>query len=149
MKTILAAVDFSPVADDVIARATEAARAFGAGLYLVHVAAPDPDFVGYEAGPQTVRRSVAAELHDVHRRLQERSAELRAAGIDCTALLVQGSTPETVVREAERLHADLIVLGSRGHGAIRRALLGSVSEHVLHHANRPVLIVPAPPHAGG
>jgi len=48
------------------------------------------------------------------------------------------------VREADRLNADLIVLGSHGHGAIHRALLGSVSEHVLHHARRPLLILPAP-----
>lgn len=147
MKTILAALDFSPVAADVVARAAELARAFGATLWLVHVAAPDPDFVGYEPGPQTVRRSVAAELHDVHRHLQEQSAELRASGLECTGLLVQGSTPEMIVREAERLDADLIVLGSHGHSVIRRALLGSVSEHVLHHANRPLLILPAPPKA--
>ena len=61
----------------------------------------------------------------------------RARGIDCTALLIQGSTPETLVREAARLHADLIMLGSHGHGAIHRALLGSVSEGVLHHARLP------------
>jgi nucleotide-binding universal stress UspA family protein len=148
MRTVLAAVDFSPVTSEVLARAAELAKALGAALWLVHVAAPDPDFVGYEPGPQSVRRSVAAELHDVHRRLQEHSAGLRADGIECTALLVQGSTPETIVREAARLEADLIVLGSHGHGAIRRALLGSVSEHVLHHAGRPVLVLPAPRAAG-
>jgi nucleotide-binding universal stress UspA family protein len=91
-----------------------------------------------------VRETVAAELRDAHRHLQEQSAALRERGIDCTALLVPGATPETLVREAERLNADLIVLGSHGHGAIRRALLGSVSEHVLHHAHRPLLILPAP-----
>jgi nucleotide-binding universal stress UspA family protein len=133
------------VSDDVIEHAAALARAFGASLWLLHAAAPDPDFVGYEPGPDTVRHAVAAELRDVHRRLQERSARLREQGLDCTALLVQGSTPETIVREAERLAADLIVLGSRGHGFLRRALLGSVSEHVLHHANRPVLILPTPP----
>jgi nucleotide-binding universal stress UspA family protein len=145
MKTILAAVDFSPVSNDVIEHATALAAALHAALWLLHVAAPDPDFVGYDAGPDSVRRAVATELHDVHRRLQARSAELRERGIDCTALLLQGSTADTIVREAERLHADLIVLGSRGHGALRRALLGSVSEHVLHHANRPLIIVPTPP----
>lgn len=147
MKTILAAVDFSPVSESVIEQAAALAQAFGAALWLLHVAAPDPDFVGYEPGPQSVRRAVASELHDDHRRLQERSAALRVRGLDCTALLVQGSTPETIVREADRLNADLILLGSHGHGVIRRALLGSVSEHVLHHANRPLLIVPAPPAA--
>ena len=147
MKTILAAVDFSPVSDAVVEQAAALARAFGGTLWLLHVAAPEPDFVGYEPGPQSVRSSVAAELRDDHRRLQERSAALRADGLDCTALLVQGSTPETIVREAERLDSDLIVLGSHGHGALRRALLGSVSEHVLHHAGRPLLILPAPPAA--
>jgi nucleotide-binding universal stress UspA family protein len=144
MKNILAAVDFSPVSDPVVEQATALASAFGAALWLLHVAAPDPDFVGYEPGPQSVRRSVAAELHDTHRRLQEQSAVLRERGIDCTALLVQGSTPETIVREADRLGVDLIVLGSHGHGVLRRALIGSVSEHVLHHASRPMLIVPTP-----
>jgi nucleotide-binding universal stress UspA family protein len=142
MKTILAAIDFSAATDAVIAQAVELARAFGAALYLIHVAAPDPEFVGYEPGPDSVRQSVAAELRDVHRQVQERSAALRAGGIDCTGLLVQGSTPETLVSEAERLAADIIVLGSHGHGALHRALLGSVSEHVLHHAKRPLLILP-------
>lgn len=144
MKNILAAIDFSPVSDAVIEQATGLAEAFGAALWLLHVAAPDPDFVGYEPGPQSVRQSVAAGLHDEHRRLQERSAALRERGVDCTALLVQGSTPDTIVREADRLGVDVVVLGSHGHGVIHRALVGSVSEHVLHHANRPLLIVPAP-----
>jgi nucleotide-binding universal stress UspA family protein len=144
MKNILAAIDFSPVSDAVVEHATALARAFDGALWLLHVAAPEPDFVGYDSGPQSVRHSVAAALHDNHRRLQEQSAALRERGIDCTALLIQGSTPETIVREAERLGVDVVVLGSHGHGAIRRALLGSVSEHVLHHATRPLLIVPAP-----
>lgn len=147
MRTIVAAIDFSPVSDAVVEQASALARAFGGALWLLHVAAPDPDFVGYEPGPQTVRASVARELHEDHRRLQERSAALREHGLDCTALLVQGSTPETIVREAERLGADLVVLGSHGHGILRRALLGSVCEHVLHHVHRPLLIVPATPPA--
>src|SRR5262245_49982213 len=127
MKNILAAVDFSAISEAVIAHATALAQAFGGALWLLHVAAPEPDFVGYEPGPESVRQSVAAGLHEEHRRLQEQSEALRQRGLDCTALLVQGSTPETIVREAERLGADIIVLGSHGHGAIRRALLGSVS----------------------
>ncbi len=144
MRVILAAVDFSPVSDAVVAQAAALAAALRGSLYLVHVAAPDPDFIGYGAGPSSVRHSVASELRDTHRRLQDLSAGLRDGGLDCTALLVQGSTPETLIDEADRLDADLIVLGSHGHGILRRALLGSVSEHVLHHARRPLLIVPTP-----
>lgn len=144
MKNILVAVDFSPLTAAVVEQAAQLATAFGGALWLVHVADPDPDFVGYEAGPTTVRTQVATELRGEHRRLQDTAQALRDRGLAVTALQVQGSIAETIVSEATRLAAELIVLGSHGHGALRRALLGSVSEGVLHRATCPVLIVPAP-----
>jgi nucleotide-binding universal stress UspA family protein len=143
MKIILVPVDFSPVTADVVEQAARLAEAFSAALWLLHVAAPEPDFVGYETGPPNVREQVAHEMRDSHRRLQEHSSRLRARGIDATALQVQGPTTETILHEAERLKADMIVLGSHGHGAVHRALLGSVSEGVLHRAACPVLILPS------
>jgi nucleotide-binding universal stress UspA family protein len=143
MKTILVPIDFSSVTADVVEQAAQLAGAFSSAVWLLHVAAPDPEFVGYDSGPRDVRESVARELHDSHRLLQEHSTSLRARGINATALQVQGATVETIVHEAQRLHADLIVFGSHGHGAVHRALLGSVSEGVLHHAPCPLLIVPA------
>ncbi|MBW2274656.1 MAG: universal stress protein, partial [Deltaproteobacteria bacterium] len=47
-----------------------------------------------------------------------------------------------ILAEAKRLAADMIVMGSHGHGALYRALLGSVSEGVLHKATCPLTIVP-------
>jgi nucleotide-binding universal stress UspA family protein len=143
VQNILAAVDFSPVTPEVIRLASRLAEGFSARLWLIHVAAPDPDFVGYEPGPQTVRDSRAAELHDEHRGLQGEAEALRARGIDATALLVQGSTVEKIASEAERLEAELVVVGSHGHGAVRKLLVGSVSEGLLRQAGRPVLVVPA------
>jgi nucleotide-binding universal stress UspA family protein len=143
MKTLLVPVDFSPVTAAVIEQAARLAEAFSAALLLLYVAAPDPDFVGYETGPPNVREQVAHEMRDDHRRLQEQSSQLRARGIDATALQVQGATVETILHEAERLKADVIVLGSHGHGAVHRALLGSVSEGIVHRTNCPVLILPA------
>lgn len=49
---------------------------------------------------------------------------------------------EGIVRIAEELNADLIVMGTRGEGAIRRTITGSVSDYVLHHTTVPVLICP-------
>jgi nucleotide-binding universal stress UspA family protein len=144
MKIILAALDFSAVGTAVIEQAARLAEGFGAKLWLVHVAAPDPDFVGYDAGPPNVRDQVAHELRDAHRRVQDAANGLRARGLDAAALQVQGPTADTIVSEAERLGADVIILGSHGHGALHRALLGSVSEGVLRSAACPVLIVPAP-----
>ena len=143
MRNILVAVDFSPISEKLLDELTAIARAPGGRLWLVHVAAPDPDFAGYEAGPQEVRDNVAAGLRDEHRQLQARAERLREGGLEATALLVQGPTVNTILSEAEKLGADLIALGSHGRGFAARALLGSVSEGVLHRSTVPVLIVPA------
>jgi len=145
MKTIVVAIDFSSVTADVLERAAELGKGLSAAVWLVHVAAPDPDFVGYDAGPTTVRDQVAHEMRDTHRRVQDEADALRARGVNATALQVQGPTVETILHEAERLHADVIVLGSHGHSALHRALLGSISEGVLHRATCPILIVPSRP----
>ena len=71
MKTILALVDFSDVTEAVVKAAGELAGTFKAVLYLLHVAAPDPDFVGYEAGPQTVRDNAAKHFREEHRSLHD------------------------------------------------------------------------------
>jgi nucleotide-binding universal stress UspA family protein len=142
VKTILAAIDFSEVTEHVVGRSALLAEALGSRLWLVHVAAPDPDFAGYDAGPDVVRDQVAKHLREEHRALQTMAEELRGRGIDTTALLVQGATVATILQEATKLEADLIVVGSHGRGAISRALLGSTSEGVLHKAVVPVLIVP-------
>ena len=149
VQKILVAIDFSPVSEAVVAHAASLAKAFSAELTLIHVAAPDPDFVGYEAGPQTVRDSRAETLHTEHRELQATAELLRQHGIATHALLIQGPTVEKILEEALRINADTIVLGSRGHGALYRALLGSVSEGVLRAAPCPLVVVPAPrPEAG-
>lgn len=142
MKSIVAAVDFSELTDPVLERAGHLARIFGSELRVIHAAPPDPDFVGYEPGPQSERDQVAALLRDEHRRLQQRAEELRQQGCDARALLLQGPTVETILEEAARARADLIVLGSHGRGAVYRAVLGSVSEGVVRKARCPVLVVP-------
>jgi nucleotide-binding universal stress UspA family protein len=145
MKTILVPIDFSPVTAAVIEQAAALAQAFSSAVWLLHIAQPEPDFVGFDPGPQSVREQVAGEMRDTHRRLQEVSGELRERGINATAIQVQGATVETILHEAARLQADVIVLGSHGHGALHRALLGSVSEGVLHGATCPVLLLPSRP----
>lgn len=55
--------------------------------------------------------------------------------------MLTGETADMIVRDVEHLGSDLVVLGARGLGAVRRLLLGNVSESVLTHAARSVLIV--------
>jgi nucleotide-binding universal stress UspA family protein len=139
---IMVAVDFSDACAAVLAVAKNYARFLPAELWLIHVAPPDPEFVGYEPGPQYVRDRVAKEFHQEHQELQRHAAELRDAGVNATPLLVQGRTAEAILKEGERLGADLIIVGSHGHGAVYHMLVGSVTEGVLHRAKCPVLVVP-------
>jgi nucleotide-binding universal stress UspA family protein len=142
-RNVLAALDFSSAAQAVLRVAAELAVGLGAKLWLVHVAAPDPAFVGYEPGPREVRDDRAFELREEHRGLREWAGELQGRGLDVTPLLVQGPTVDTLLAEAARLHASYMVLASRGHGVLAKALLGSVSDAVVRRASCPVVIVPS------
>ncbi|MBW2288523.1 MAG: universal stress protein [Deltaproteobacteria bacterium] len=142
MQNIIVPIDFSPISEVVLDIAKILAQCFSARLWLIHVASPDPDFVGYDAGPQSVRDQLAEHLREEHQRLQATAAELREAGIETTALLIQGATADKILAEADHHAADLIVMGSHGHGAMHRALMGSVSERVLRKAACPVTIIP-------
>lgn len=139
---ILVSLDISESSDKVVAEATQLAKAMSAKLYLLHVAEPEPDFIGYGVGPQTVRDSVSEEFHKEHAHIQELAESLRLKGLDAKGLLVQGSTVETILKQADKLEAQMIVMGSHGRGAIYKMLVGSVSQGVLHGAKCPVLVVP-------
>lgn len=142
MPTILCAVDFSDDGKGVITTAAAEAKLRGAKLWLVHVAAPEPDFVGYEPGPDNERQFRAEELRAEHEMLHERVEQLKGEGVEAASLLIEGSTTEVLVEQAKELTADLIVIGSHRHGLWHRALWGSTESSVIEHANCPVLVVP-------
>ena len=141
---ILAAVDFSDFTEPVL-RALEqiAVAAPEARIWLLHVAEPDPSFVGYDAGPDVVRDQVAAEYRQEHRQLHACAERLRGSGIEVTPLVIQGAIADTILAEAERLDVQLIVIGSHGYGAIADLIAGGVCRAVLRKARCPVLVIPA------
>ena len=139
---VLAALDLARTTPDVLREARLWARRLSAELILIHVADPDPDFIGYGAGPESVRLAVAHKFTRAHQRLEALSVELRKEGLDATALLLQGATAETILREADRLSADVVLMGTRARGAVRELFVGSVSKEVLRRSTRPVLLIP-------
>jgi len=142
MQRILVGIDFSDFTPALVEQARRLAAGLAAEVFLVHVAEPEPDFVGYDVGPQTVRDSVAHHLRQGHRDLQALADRLRADGVATTALLVDGAAADTLLSEAHRLGVELLVLGTHGHGRLHRLLLGSVGESVLRRAPCAVLFVP-------
>jgi nucleotide-binding universal stress UspA family protein len=139
---ILVSVDFSTATEHLMRIARKIAGRSPVHIYLLHVADPEPDFMGYRAGPEVVRDQVAESYQYEHRHLQELADELRASGMQVTALTVQGAIVETVLEQADKLDATFIVAGSHGHGAVYDLLVGSISEGIVRKSKRPVLVVP-------
>jgi len=139
----LVPIDFSGISDRVISDARLLAGALNAKMWLLYVAEPEPDFVGFKAGPKAVRNQVARVYREEHKKIQSHATSLRETGIDTEALLVQGGIVDCIVEQAIRLEVSVIVMGSHGHTALERVVLGSVTEGVLKHAPCAVHIVPS------
>jgi nucleotide-binding universal stress UspA family protein len=144
MNRILIATDGSPSAREAIELGLELAHDEQAKVTFVHVLPPSQwELVGLYAAPGVVARlpNLAEEDPEAAKPLQEALALAEETGVPAKVELRAGYLAEEVVRTADTLDADLIVVGSRGLGAFKGALLGSVSSDVVRRAKRPVLIV--------
>ncbi|MCB2221529.1 MAG: universal stress protein [Bacteroidetes bacterium] len=139
---LFVAIDLSPITETIIKKVTEIALKTKATIWLVHVVQPDPDFVGYDVGPQTERDFIAKKYQKNHRELQQIAEGMKGKGLKVTPLLLQGPTVETVLSEADKMDADIIITGSHGHGMMYNIFIGSVSKEILNQSTRPVLIIP-------
>jgi nucleotide-binding universal stress UspA family protein len=143
MKTILIATDGSESAREAVEFGLELAAEQEAKPIFVHVA-PAVDLLptaGYGIGAAPSMPHAPSE--DDRAPLQEAAEIAAREGIDAKTELLAGHPASEIVAYADSIDADLIVVGSRGHGAVASALLGSVSRGVLHESRRPVLVVRA------
>lgn len=139
MKTIVIATDGSPSAREAVEFGLELAAEQGAKAVFVHVA-PAVDVL--PTGGFGMSSARPHELTEGDRGSLEEAGSLAAErGIEATTEMLRGDPVDEIVAHADSIDADLIVVGSRGHGTIASALLGSVSRGVLHEARRPVLVV--------
>jgi nucleotide-binding universal stress UspA family protein len=139
---LLVAVDLSEATQIIVDKVREITREYPARVWIVHNAEPPPDYVEFKVDPLTARKSLAKKFHKEHCQIQEIADRLREAGLDATALLVHGSTVETILKEASDLDVDMIVVGSHGRGAMHGLLVGSVSKAILQKSSYPVLVIP-------
>jgi nucleotide-binding universal stress UspA family protein len=142
MKNILVTIDFEDKAILLVEKAMEIAEKFNSKVWLVHIVAPDPDFVGYEIGPQYIRDSRAEELRKEHKMIQIFTQKLKEKGIEADGLLIQGATREMILQESEKLNIDLIIIGHHEHGLLYKIFAGSIAAQVIKHSKIPILTVP-------
>lgn len=136
LRTVVAAVDFSPASATAARHAAALAARAGAALHLVHA-----DVLFHASGD-----GVPQAVPSGHLRLRlERFAD-EVLGSDHTATVTverNVAVPEALLRYARSVGADLVVIGSHGYGRLTRMLLGSVAEVVVAASPCPVLTLPA------
>jgi nucleotide-binding universal stress UspA family protein len=133
---ILLTTDGSREAQLAATTAADLAKSTNSELHVVHVGEIRPTFLAQtEVEPAELEREAQRLLDEQVRRVEE------AGGTVKEAHLRLGRADEEIVDLAQSLGIGLIVMGSRGRGRIRRALMGSVSDSVVRHAHCPVTIV--------
>jgi nucleotide-binding universal stress UspA family protein len=139
-RNILVAVDGSADSDRALDHAIALTRDQHARLTILTIIPPVSPMVAFTAD---VAQCAAAIEHACQQVLRE-AADRVPGDVGLTTRMAEGVPDRKIIETALDSGADLIVIGSRGRGRLRGALLGSVSQAVLHHSPVPVLVAHAP-----
>ncbi|HET8679105.1 MAG TPA: universal stress protein [bacterium] len=138
-RRMLVATDLSEVSPWIYKLAMDMAHPTNADVIVAHIA----DYTQYIEKLREDRIGVADYLEGLRSTIRR---ELRSAGlpesVPVEVMMQQHTVPADIRALAARLNADLIIMGTHGRTGLRRALLGSVAEDVIRHAEIPVLVVP-------
>ena len=140
MKKILVAMDGSDPAFKAMGVAAELARGLKARLTLAYVRSVPLAFpaelpaTGFDAFEEEERRWAIKMLKNT----EVRATEL---GVTVDTIALSGSPAEELADYAASENYDLVVIGSRGRGAVARVLVGSVADRLVHICKRPVVVV--------
>lgn len=136
---ILLATDGSPHAELAAMTAVDLAESTGSRLHVVAVGRTF-DAAVYEVYAETAREDLRREAQKI---LDEQVRKIEAAGgnVAIAHLKMGERRDQAIVHLAEEIGAGLIVMGSRGFGGLKRALLGNVADSVVRHAHCPVMVV--------
>lgn len=127
----------------VIDAAVETARAFGAHLHVIHVLEPEPAYTAYGFTPDEFP-AMHLFQEEARKRATKRLEELASPISGVSVKLIEGSPLQGVLDYVQTAKADLVVLGTHGHGVVASFLLGSVAEGMVRKAVIPTMVVPVP-----
>ena len=144
---ILVAIDGSPDADEALKQAIDLAESEHARLTLFSslVMPPAAAYIGAGGG---IAATVAADAEAETGAILRAAVDLVPDHVSASTVLSRAPVRPALISQIRDGAHDLVVMGSRGRGALRSVLLGSVSHYVLHHSPAPVLIVHSNPDRG-
>jgi nucleotide-binding universal stress UspA family protein len=140
VKEFLVAIDGSEGSEAAIHEALDLAQEVGAHVTFAFVRKPPSALLGYPY----YERLLSTELAKARTTLEAAESKAVEIGVDTTSEILEGDPVDEILSFADNSRADLIVMGSRGRGALAGALLGSVSSGVVQHASIPVLVAKEP-----
>lgn len=142
MKNILVGIDFNDQTEVLIEKARILAKKYKAKLWLLHVASPLPEYIGFDVVPHYSATEFEAVKVSLRKRLAEFVNQLKEAGIDSEAILLEGVPTSVIIDESKELNVDLIVCGHHDHNILYNMLFGSTSTSVVRNSDIPVLVYP-------
>lgn len=143
IKRIVVATDFSDGSDAALEPAFGLARRLDAGLEVVHVL--DPSILTAPPGLGSIALADAPALvEEIDRALAQRAERAQSLGVPCETKVLEGFPSSEIVRHAQKVGADLIIMGTHGRTGLAHVVLGSVAERVVQRATCPVMVVPSP-----
>ena len=142
MKEIMVAIDGSEGSLAAIDEAVELAAPLGAHITFLAVRKAPSSLLG----TPNYEFRLARDLGVTRAAVDAALAKARGAGIEARGAVLEGNAVDEILSFADNCGADLIVMGSRGHGALAGALLGSVSSELIERASCPLIIVPRGTH---
>ena len=144
MKTLLVAVDFSPITTAVLEEAAALVEPPDGRMILIHVTEPTAKIVDFVIVSMSVAQVDEAKVGQAKVQLEHLQRDLADQGIRTDVLNVVGFPVSEIIAAAAQHRADGIVLGSHGHSALHDLLVGSTAAGVVKRAACPVVIIPAP-----
>jgi len=143
-RCIVVGTDGSTTAGEAVRQAAQLAQAFGAELHVVHAFQTVSPLatIGPDAGAAATALGLPEQVETHARDILRRAADSAGAeGVRVETHLGTGDPAEALLETAERVGADLLVVGNKGMSGVRRFVLGSVPNKVSHHSHCSVLIV--------
>ena len=140
---ILLATDGSDEAAMAAEAAAELSKQSGSEIHVAYVLPAPAQLIGHHLYSAEMRESLLGGAErEAEGFLKDRAEQIGADGGEVAETHLRSGEPDKeILRLAEELGAGLIVIGSRGLGAVSRALMGSVSDSVVRHAHCPVFVV--------